>query len=171
MPRPKTKAELLSQSTENLDKLNGFINSLSEEEQLRDFAIPTMNRNVRDVLAHLHHWHLMFLGWYTDGMAGGTPAIPAEGYNWRTLPDLNREIWKKYQENSLDSVKKMFSNTHVEVTNLVQKHSQEELFKRKKYPWTGNNAMAAYIIGVLSSHYVWALKLIKKGKKQKKGGN
>lgn len=92
MPRPKTKDELLELSQKNFAKLNELVDSYSSEEQVAEFPEGTMNRNIRDVLAHLHHWHLMMLEWYEIGMKGDKPDMPAKGYTWKTVPELNREI-------------------------------------------------------------------------------
>lgn len=165
MPRPTTKDDLLAQSKKNFEKLNTFVDSFSEEEQNTDFPEGTLNRNIKDVLMHLHHWHLMVLEWYEVGMKGEKPDIPAKGYNWRTIPALNREIQKKYSNVALHKSKDLFFGTHHEVQQLIKKHTNEELFERKKYPWTGNNAMGAYLIGAASSHYEWAYKLIRRCKK------
>ncbi|MEM7485278.1 MAG: ClbS/DfsB family four-helix bundle protein [Bacteroidota bacterium] len=165
MARPKTKKDLLELSTANFKKLDDYVASFSQEEQENDFPEGTMNRNIRDVLGHLHHWHLMFLDWYTVGMKGEKPDIPAKGYNWRTLPALNREIREKYANLDLKEIKKRFNTSHTKVMKLVDSHTNEELFERKRYGWTGNNAVGAYAIGVLSSHYDWAYKLIRKAKK------
>ena len=67
MARPKSKEELILLSQENYQKLNHFIDSLSMDARRRDFKPGTMNRNIRDVLAHLHQWHLMMLEWYKVG--------------------------------------------------------------------------------------------------------
>ncbi|MEM8896835.1 MAG: ClbS/DfsB family four-helix bundle protein, partial [Bacteroidota bacterium] len=88
MPRPKTKEELLHLSEVNYQKLISLIASYSKEEQVREFPEGTLNRNIRDVLGHLHHWHQLFLGWYEEGMAGKKPDIPAKGYTWRKTSDL-----------------------------------------------------------------------------------
>ena len=61
MPRPKTKAELIQLSQENFRKLNNFVDAFSKPEFLAEFSKGTLNRNIRDVLAHLHEWHLMML--------------------------------------------------------------------------------------------------------------
>ncbi|KKL68507.1 hypothetical protein LCGC14_2124310, partial [marine sediment metagenome] len=90
MPRPKTKTELLELSQKNYSKLIDYVDSLSEKVQQAVFPKGYLNRNIKDVLAHLHHWHLMFLEWYETGMAGQKPDMPAKGYTWKTLPDLNR---------------------------------------------------------------------------------
>ena len=168
MPRPQTKKDLLNLSTVNYNKLISFIEALPIDEQLLEFPEGTMNRRIGDVLAHLHHWHLMLKGWYEVGMSGNVPEIPAKGYNWRTIPALNREIWEKYKEADYFEIKERFQATHAEMMALVEKHTNDELFERKHYPWTGNNAMGAYFIGALSSHYDWGLKLIKKAIKIRK---
>lgn len=165
MPRPKTKQELLKLSELNFKKLNEFIDNLPEERQNAEFRAGTMNRNIRDVLGHLHEWHLMMERWYTEGMKGEKPAIPAEGYTWKTTPDLNRKIWEKYRDHDLNEIRKKFENTHSRIYSIIEKHSNEELFEKKRYKWTGTTSLGAYLISATSSHYDWALKLIKKGLK------
>lgn len=165
MPRPKTKEELLALSQENFINLNQYIDSFNPDEQLKDFASGTMNRNIRDVVAHLYHWHLMLMDWYAVGMTGAKPDIPSKGYSWKTTPELNHWIWNNYQNTDLEKARKMFQDSHRQVTALIEKHSNQELFEKKRYPWTGTTSLGAYFISATSSHYEWALKLIKKGKK------
>ena len=165
MPRPTTKESLIELSHKNCELLLNFINSFSENEKRTEFPPGTMNRNIRDVMAHLHHWHLMFMEWYRIGMKGEKPDIPAKGYTWKTSPDLNRVIWEKYNSTDLDEVLVMFENSFREVQKITQKHSDEELFEKKRYKWTGSTSLGAYLVSATSSHYDWALKLIKKAKK------
>ncbi|MFH6602515.1 ClbS/DfsB family four-helix bundle protein [Maribacter algicola] len=162
MARPKTKEELLTLSQKNFEKLFNFIESFSKEVQLKSFREGTLNRNIGDVLAHLHHWHLLLLDWYKIGMAGKKPQMPAEGYTWKTMPELNKEIQLKYRKTGLDEVKKLLKSSFEEVQNIIKNHSNEELFTKKKYHWTGSTSLGAYLISATSSHYDWALKLIKK---------
>ncbi|MEM7107806.1 MAG: ClbS/DfsB family four-helix bundle protein [Bacteroidota bacterium] len=49
---------------------------------------------------------------------------------------------------------------------MIEEHSEEELFEKKRYKWTGTTSLAAYLISATSSHYDWALKLMKKCFKQ-----
>ncbi|MEM6526050.1 MAG: ClbS/DfsB family four-helix bundle protein [Bacteroidota bacterium] len=166
MPRPKTKDELLTQSQANLDKLNELIDGLSESVQHMEFPKGTLNRNIRDVIAHLHHWHKLFLGWYKVGTTGEKPNIPAEGYTWKTLPEFNKKINEKYSEISLEEVRDLFKGSYREVRSLIEQHSEDELFEKKLYKWTGTTSLAAYLISATFSHYDWAFKLIKKSLKQ-----
>ena len=165
MARPQSKKDLQEQAEKNLNKLMGFIQQLSEEEQRQEFPEGTLNRNIRDVIAHLHHWHLMVLEWYEVGMSGDTPDIPSKEYNWRQIPQLNKEIQEKYSSTDLDKAKKMFAQSHGDIMDIVDKHSNEELFERARYGWTGNNALGAYFVSCTSSHYDWGLKLIRRARK------
>jgi len=61
MARPTSKIELLNQSEVNFKKLMALVESTENPNQ--EFLPGTMNRNIRDILAHLHHWHLMMLNW------------------------------------------------------------------------------------------------------------
>lgn len=165
MPKPKTKSELLNLSQHNFDKLNDLVNAYSQIEINKEFLKGTLNRNVKDVLAHLHHWHLMFLEWYEIGMKGEKPNMPAKGYTWKTLPDLNKKIWNDYRNEPLNDIRKKLNDSFNEVQKIINAHSNEVLFEKKRYKWTGSTSLGAYLISNTSSHYDWAFKLIKKSMK------
>lgn len=165
MPRPNNKAELLNLSKKNFELLMDFIESFSKEEQNAEFPKGTMNRNFRDVLMHLHHWHLMMFDWYIVGMKGEKPEIPAKGYTWKTTPELNRWIWEKYKDTPLADAKKDLKSSFIKIRSLIEKHNDEELFEKKRYKWTGTTSLGAYLVSATSSHYDWAIKLSKKAKK------
>lgn len=165
MPRHKTKKELLEHSQNNIDRLFELIDSFPKDQLNKEFAKGTLNRNIADVLAHLHAWHNLFLNWYKVGMKGAKPNMPFEGHSWQTLPQLNREIWEKYKSMEYKEALKLFKSSHRKVTRIIEKHSDEELFTKKLYAWTGSTSLGAYLISNSSSHYIWAYKLIKKGVK------
>ena len=165
MPRPRNKEELIALSEVNYKKLNTFIDSFGKEEQDRDFPKGTLNRNIRDVLAHLHHWNSMMLEWYKVGMAGSKPEMPAKGYTWKALPELNKKIQKMYSKSELKAVRKDFNASFRKIQKIINKHSDKELFEKKKYKWTGSTSLGVYLISATSSHYDWAYKLIKKAMK------
>ncbi|WNO08726.1 ClbS/DfsB family four-helix bundle protein [Teredinibacter sp. KSP-S5-2] len=165
MPRPTTKQALLDLSRENYNKLNALIDSLSPAEQKGTYPFEHRDKNIRDTIAHLHEWHLMFLAWYKVGMKGDKPDIPAKGYTWKTLPDLNQIIWQKYQSVGLADIRKEFKSSYDKVRRCIQKHSDEELFEKKRYKWTGTTSLGAYMISATSSHYDWAMTWLKKYQK------
>lgn len=162
MPRPKTKKELINLSRTNYEELLLFINEFSVEKRNAEFPSQCLNRNIRDVLAHLHHWHLLLLSWYAQGMKGEKPEMPAPGYTWRTVHELNIEIREKYKDVSIAKVFELLALSYEEVQQLIANHTNAELFEKRKFKWTGTTSLGAYIISATSSHYGWALKLIKK---------
>jgi hypothetical protein len=158
MPRPTSKSELIEAASAGYDKLIGFVDDLPEEQRAREFDFEDRDRNVRDVLAHLVAWHRMMSRWYSEGMAGEKPAIPAPGHTFATTPALNQEIWEAAQSQSLEEARAEFEETHQEMMILIEAHSDEELFTKKHYRWTGSTSLGAYLISATSSHYDWALK-------------
>jgi len=163
MPIPKTRKELIQQSQDNYDKLNELINAFSDEQRHAEFLPGTMNRNIRDVLAHLYHWHIMLLDWYNIGMTGEQPEMPAKGYSWKDTKRLNRDIWQMYQGHSLEEIRASLNQTHLKLQAIIEEHTDEELFEKSRYSWTGTSSVATYIRSNTLSHYKWALQLIKKG--------
>lgn len=165
MPRPKSKEELVELSKKNYDKLLELVKSYSKEEIEKEFPAGTLNRNIKDVLAHLHTWHLMMLDWYTIGMAGKKPDMPAKGYTWKTLPELNKKIREENQDMPIDRAIELLDCSYLDIQKLIKKHTNEELFEKKRYKWTGTTSLGAYLISNTSSHYDWAFKFIKKSMK------
>ena len=163
MPRPTNKEGLLQRSEVNLTKLLTFIDSLPEEYKHRSYENDELNdrdRTIADVICHLHEWHLMMAQWYEVGMSGEKPAIPAEDVTWKTLPVLNHRIYEKYKGTELSRAVALLKLSHETMMSLTRKHTDEELFTKAKYPWTGTTSLGAYLISATSSHYDWGLKTI-----------
>jgi len=59
----------------------------------------------------------------------------------------------------------MLTSSFNELQDIIRKHSNEELFEKKRYKWTGTTSLGAYLVSATSSHYDWAYKLIKKARK------
>ena len=163
MPRPTSKPELLKAADTQFDKMWKLIDSMNAEEQSAIFRFEDRDKNLRDILVHLHEWHKMVESWHRIGtIEGGIPDVPGKGYTWKTLPDLNLEIWKKYQNVSLEDSKKMLRESHKMNVALVESHSNEELFDKGFYKWTKSTNLGAYFVSSMPSHYEWAMTKIKK---------
>lgn len=165
MPRPKTKEQLLELSQSNFAKLDKLIQSLPEGGLILEFSKGTLNRNAKDVLAHLHQWHLLMIEWYRVGMNGNKPDMPAKGYTWKTLPALNLKIWNDNKDVSSAQVTIDLKGSYNKVQDIINSHSDKEMFEKKRYKWTGSTSLGAYLISNTSSHYDWAYKLIKRSLK------
>ena len=162
MPRPRDKAQLLEQSEMGYQKMIGMIEGMTVEQQEGTFGFEDRDRNVRDVLMHLYGWHQMLLDWERANMAGEVRQFLREGYNWKTYPKMNEEIWEECQGVELGEAKKLLARSHDAVREMIEKHSDEELFTKKYYSWTGSSSLGSYCVSATSSHYEWAMKKIKK---------
>ena len=161
MPRPANKEQLLEQGQRMHDALLAFIDDLPPDTREAEFPPGTLNRNIRDVLAHLGHWHGLMLDWYAVGMKGGRPDMPAKGYTWKATPELNQAIRDLHGKEPMPDVRKRFEASYRQVRKLIESHTDEELFEKKRYRWTGSTSLGAYLVSATSSHYDWALKLIR----------
>lgn len=162
MPRPTTRQALLDAGAESRRRLDELLASLPPDALTATFGFEDRDRCVRDVLGHLDAWNEMMLGWYTEGMAGRRPAIPAEGHTWRTLPALNATIWQHVQRVDLASTRTRLDASRERVRALVVAHTDDELFTKRRYAWTGTTSLGAYLVSCTSSHDEWAIKKIRR---------
>jgi hypothetical protein len=61
----------------------------------------------------------------------------------------------------LIEAKKMLKESHKNVMVLIDTFSNDELFAKKSFAWTGTSTLGAYCVSVTSSHYDWAIKKMK----------
>lgn len=160
MPRPTNKSDLQAASKKEFSNLLNLVKTIPTKNLTNPGVCG--NWSTKDILAHLHAWHKLMLTWYQVGMAGKQTQIPAPGYTWKTTPQLNEKIYQNHKSWSFAKVLSGLKKSHQQISLIIQKHSDQELFTKKKYPWTGSTSLASYLISNTSSHYNWASKLIKK---------
>ena len=165
MPRSFTKVQLLEAARRERAALEKLLEELTPEEMVHSAVLGEWS--TKDVLAHLIEWEQMVLGWIETGLSGKTPAMPAEGYKWSQLPALNQQIYEKHHDRPLAEILEQFQNSYQQILASIQEFPEESLFTRGYYPWSGNNALAAYFNSATASHYLWARKEIRKGMKAK----
>lgn len=175
MRRPATKSELLRAAAESWEEMNALISSLAEKELATPFDFTKMkskteahwdrDKDLRDVLVHLYEWHCLLLNWVRANQKGADMSFLPEPYNWRTYGEMNREFWKKHRNTSLEEAKELLERSHREVLELAETFTEEELFTKGKYQWTGSSILASYFISNMSSHYSWAIRKLKAHRK------
>ncbi|PIE84291.1 MAG: hypothetical protein CSA07_02830 [Bacteroidia bacterium] len=172
MPRPKTKAELIEQANAGYEKLWETIAALPKEVQETEFDFsdePKLteqhwgrDRNVRDVLVHLYEWHRLLIRWLETNLGGGEIPFLPEPYTFKNYGDMNMELWRQHQGTPYDEASRLLMESHERVMALIEPLSDEALFTRKYYRWTGTTHVASYCISATSSHYDWAIKKLRK---------
>lgn len=171
MPRPTNKDDLLKLSQENFDKLMKCADSMSEKARITPFDFSgeksktqahwKRDKDVKDVFVHLYEWHRLLINWVNSNMQGVDAKFLPEPYNWKTYGDMNMEFWEKHRNTSLSQARAMLEDSHEEVMALAEKLSNEELFTRGHFNWTGSSALGGYFVSNMSSHYDWGLKKLK----------
>lgn len=119
------------------------------------------SRNPRDVITHVHGWHVMVLRWCREGDSGGFPEVPGGGRTWREIPAINDEIWGRFCDTSFDEARDLLRASHADTVRLIESHTEEQLFGKNVYPWTRTSTLGSYFASCTSSHYVWARKTLR----------
>ena len=168
MPRSTTKNDLMIVAKESYEKLNLLISKMTSEELNTPFDFSKdkkkkeahwrRDKNLRDILIHLHEWHKLVLNWVRSNQKGEEKSFISEPYNWRTYGDMNVEFWKKHQNTSLEDAIKVLQKSHKDVLKLAENFTNEELFSKKVYKWGGGSTLGFYFVSTTSSHYDWAIK-------------
>lgn len=175
MPRPQTKIDLLEAATSNYEKLLELIDSMTEIERNTEFDFSKdekkkeahwkRDKNLRDVLIHLHEWHNLMLDWVENNKSGNSRPFLMEGYNWKTYGDMNIVFWKRNQGLAMEEAMEQFKESHEKIMQKIAEMSNEELFQKNVFDWVGGSTIGSYFISVTSSHYEWAMKKIKAHRK------
>ena len=171
MSRPTTKTDLLVAAKDNYIKLTLFISNLTEKELNTNFDFSKdekkkeqhwkRDQNLRDVLIHLYEWHNLMLDWVEANQKGIEKSFLPSPYNWKTYGDMNIEFWKKHQNTYLTEAKRMLNDSHRQIIDLIEAFTNENLFSKGVYKWTGGTTLGSYFVSVTSSHYDWAIKKLK----------
>jgi hypothetical protein len=164
MPKPTTKSQIIEAAQLERTALDQFLATLTSDQMTQPNIIGEWA--IKDVLSHLIEWEQMVMKWYEAGAQGKIPAVPSEEYNWGQLPQLNHVIFLKYRDRSLADVQKDFKSSYKKIMKTLENIPEKDLFTRGHYPWTNNNALAAYFISCTSSHYRWARTIIRKAVKK-----
>lgn len=102
MPRPANKDGILKASRDSFDRLFELVETVPEDERISSGV--NGEWSIKDVLAHLHARHSLMETWYIEGMAGNKPAMPARGYTWNTISDLNDRIFREHNHEPMELV-------------------------------------------------------------------
>lgn len=171
MSRATTKSDLIKSANENFDKLWSIINAMSGKQQAAEFdygdeKLDTAfhwkrDKNLRDVLTHLYEWHQLLSDWVDNNMKGIAKPFLLEPFNWKNYQEMNIVFFERHQKTSLEKSKDMIKDSHKKILALIEKFSNDELFSKSYFKWTGTTSLGAYCVSATASHYDWAIKKLK----------
>lgn len=166
MPAATSKQDLIAVTMAEFKKLDQLISDYPQD--LRESPDPD-GVSAKDILGHRAHWIGLFLGWYSDGLAGKQVELPAPGYKWNQLKTYNADLRKKQSDLGWAQAVSMLRTAHNELLAFLDHLEDAELYGgpmqggNNKWP-TGRWAEAAG-----ASHYRSAAKYLRARKRRAKG--
>ena len=160
MSRPATRSELLARIDSDFESLLVECDLVPPDLRCAEGACGAWS--VKDLLAHLDAWHELVLAWERAGRAGEPVAIPAPGLTWAQLPALNDQIWQRTRNDAWDDVITRLHASHAAIRAVVSDYSEEDLFSKRRFAWTGSTSVGSYAVSATTSHYDWARTLIRR---------
>ena len=157
MSRFSTKEDLLADAAAARVKLEGLLDEIPDTAKLEPIVD---GMSVKDFITHRTEWGRMMINRYNEAAAGGTPAVPAEGYTWGQLNELNAEIHTRFAGTRLDEAESRFTRTNDELFALINGCSEDELFEKRFYSFTGTTDLAAHFTSATGGNYRSAYKHI-----------
>lgn len=158
MTTTNEKETLMLQSEYNFNSLLEIIESVPVRKRKLSVETGERDKNFRDILMHLYEWHAMLERWYREGMDSDVPFIPALGYQWRNIDQLNIKMHEKYQGVTINQAIKKLTLSHKRVMRLIESHTNEEIMTKKYYKWTKTSNLYSYFSANTYNHYIWAIK-------------
>ncbi len=158
MGRPTSRPELLAAAEREFDGLWDTVAVVSPSDREAPGACGSWS--VKDILAHLDAWDRMWLRWEQAGVREEPTQMPAEGFTWAQTPALNEQIRADAAGERWDEVCDRLRDSHARIMTVLSGYSDEDLFARKRYRWTGSTSVGSYAVSATSSHYAWASGLI-----------
>lgn len=171
MAKAKTKNELIYQANYGFSKLCETINAMPTHALQTEFDFSndagkkeqhwSRDRNLRDVLIHLYEWHQLLLRWVDSNSSGNKVHFLPGPYSWKTYGEMNIEFCNKHQETDLEEAKRLLNESHNAALELAKSFTNEELFTKQYFSWTGTTSLGSYCISAMPSHYEWAIKKLR----------
>lgn len=110
---------------------------------------------VADVLAHLHGWHVLWLGWLEADARGEAPAFPAEGYGWDRLSELNAEILSQHTHRPYAELRTLLLDSNADACAALLTVDEDRLWDADARDWLGGQSLGHVAHECLGAHYAW----------------
>ncbi|HEX7492030.1 MAG TPA: ClbS/DfsB family four-helix bundle protein [Candidatus Limnocylindrales bacterium] len=162
MSLPSTRALLVAETEKQRDSLSALIAGRSREQLMWAGAY---GWSAKDHVAHLAEWERLLFGWYDAGLRGEDPPVPAAGYTWATLHDLNQRIYERHRDDQLEHVLADWRETSRRLLAMASTTAEAELYTPGLFAWTGRGTLAGFVYECGPNHYRWSAVEIKRGLK------
>ncbi len=121
----ESKSELLEVTQKEYGKLKELIDTIDADAAMIKRGEDT---SIKDVIAHRAHWIDLFLGWYSDGLAGKQVSFPAKGYKWNDLTRYNADLRERQSQIDWQDAKALLEENYGRLLDFIRGRSEEELY-------------------------------------------
>jgi len=119
------KTGLIAVAETEFRKLSAVLDKVAPDTALIKDAEDT---SIKDIVAHRAHWIDLFLGWYAEGQAGRTPAMPAPGYKWNQLKAYNAALRATQADLGWVGARAALDAAHARLTAFLAEKTEAELY-------------------------------------------
>lgn len=101
-----TKADLQEAIQAGRLAFDDLLASIPEAE--RETPLLDNGWSVKDIVMHIVSWEQRLIGWVNAAAQGDEPQMPAEGYTWDQMDELNERVYNQQKHRSLSDVMASF---------------------------------------------------------------
>jgi len=152
--KPKDKAGIIKNIKLERRRLEKYFPDLTPEQIELSRTIGEWS--IKDLLAHITAWEQIFLGWYNAGLSREKVILPAPGFTWSQMDELNKRIYEENKDKSFEEVKKEADVSFRQVLEAMEDALEASLIRSGYFSWTGDDTLAHYLSGCTDLHYKWA---------------
>ncbi len=149
--------EVEDRADASLEALFALIEGAGLQE--RSLGEAYLGRRGADVVAHLHGWHELFIGWSRAHHDGEPVVTPAEGYAWDNLDALNDAIYEKYAATPYEDLKMLARESRRDMFTELRRFDEHQATTPGAVAWWKASLLElADECG--ATHDVWAVERI-----------
>lgn len=81
--------------------------------------------------------------------------------SFTSIHSISKMVMHLNQNTVLEKAQENLNQSHEDVMNMIAGFSDEELFSKNFFDWTGTTTLGSYCVSATSSHYDWATKKLR----------
>jgi len=109
--------------------------------------------SIKDEVAHVTFWEERLLPIVRAALTGDEPPYRSGVGRAEKIEAINADVFVASRQRTLDDVLADMDRTHAALVRAVEVLSEDALFDARRFPWTGDEPLAAAIAGDTYEHY------------------
>lgn len=132
-----TKEELIESIKFSYDKYIGEFEDIPEE--LKNVRCSEVDKTPMENIAYQVGWTSLLLQWERDEKNGLEVKTPSNLFKWNELGELYKWFYEVYGGMSLEKLKNRLENNVLDICDMINSMSEDELFKIHQRKWADNS--------------------------------